>query len=150
MKLQFLDNKDFWAGMALVVTGGLAVLIARDYAFGTMVRMGPGFFPTVLGALLVLFGIRVLARGLRGAEKIEAGWSPRAMLVLPLSLALFGFLMDRAGLVPALAVLIVGSAAAGKDFKPVEVVLLAAFLIAFSVAVFVWSLGLPYPVLVWR
>src|SRR5262245_18072894 len=148
MKLQFLDNKDFWAGMALVVTGGLAVLIARDYAFGTMVRMGPGFFPTVLGALLVLFGIRVLARGLRGAEKIEAGWSPRAMLVLPLSLALFGFLMDRAGLVPALAVFGVGSAGAGKDFKLVEIVLLTAFMIVFSVVVFVWALGRPFTLLV--
>jgi Tripartite tricarboxylate transporter TctB family len=148
MKPEFLDNKDFWAGMALVVTGGLVVLIARDYAFGTMVRMGPGFFPTVLGALLVLFGFYVLAKGLRSAEKIEVGWSPRALLVLPLSLALFGFLVDRAGLVPALGALIVGSAAAGKDFKLVEIVLLTAFLIAFSVIVFVWALGRPFTLLV--
>jgi Tripartite tricarboxylate transporter TctB family len=131
-----------------VATGGLVVLIARDYAFGTMVRMGPGFFPTVLGALLVLFGIRVLAKGLRSAERIEAGWSPRAMLLLPLSLALFGFLVDRAGLVPALAVLIVGSAAAGKDFKLVEIILLTAFLIVFSVIVFVWALGRPFTLVV--
>jgi hypothetical protein len=148
MKLEFLDSKDFWAGVALVATGGLVVLIARDYAFGTMVRMGPGFFPTVLGALLVLFGIRVLAKGLRSAERIEAGWSPRAMLLLPLSLALFGFLVDRAGLVPALAVLIVGSAAAGKDFKLVEIILLTAFLIVFSVIVFVWALGRPFTLVV--
>lgn len=148
MKLEFLDSKDFWAGMVLVVTGGLAVLIAQDYAFGTVVRMGPGFFPTVLGALLVLFGICVLAKGLRSAEKVEAGWSPRAMLVLPLSLTLFGFLMDRAGLVPALGVLIVGSAAAGKDLRLVEIVLLTAFMIAFSVVVFVWALGRPFPLLV--
>lgn len=148
MKLEFLSNKDFWAGMVLVMTGGGVVLIARDYAFGTMVRMGPGFFPTVLGALLVLFGIYVLAKGLRSAEKIEAGWSPRAMLVLPLSLALFGFLVDRAGLVPALGVLIVGSAAAGKDFKLVEIVLLTAFLIVFSVIVFIWALGRPFTLLI--
>jgi hypothetical protein len=148
MKLEFLDNKDFWAGMVLVVTGSLAVLIARDYAFGTMVRMGPGFFPTVLGGLLVLFGIHLLAKGLRGADKIEAGWSLRAMIVLPLSLALFGVLIDRAGLVPALAVLIAGSAAGGKVFKPAEIVLLAAFLIVFSVTVFVWALGRPFTLLV--
>jgi Tripartite tricarboxylate transporter TctB family len=148
MKLNFLDNKDFWAGMVLVLTGCLVVLIARDYAFGTMVRMGPGFFPTVLGALLVLFGIFVLAKGVSSADKIEAGWSLRAMLVLPLSLALFGFLVDRAGLVPALGALIVGSAAAGKDFKLIEIVLLTAFLVVFSVIVFVWGLGRPFTLLV--
>ena len=96
----------------------------------------------------MLFGIHVLVKGLRSVEKIEAGWSLRAMIVLPLSLALFGFLMDRAGLVPALAALIVGSAAGGSEFKLVEVILLAVLLIAFSVAVFVWGLGLPYPLLV--
>lgn len=148
MKLEFLDNKDFWAGLVLIVTGALAVLVARDYPFGTMVRMGAGYFPTVLGGLLVLFGIHVLAKGLRSVNKIEAGWSLRAMIVLPLSLALFGFLMDRAGLVPALAALTVGSAAAGKEFKLVEIIPLTALLIAFSVAVFVWGLGLPYPLFV--
>jgi hypothetical protein len=166
MKLEFLDNKDFWAGIVLIMTGALAVLIARDYPFGTMVRMGPGYLPTVLGGLLVLFGLHLLVKGLRNegafasngdAEQVggegsdpsfEAGWSLRALIVLPLSLALFGFLMDRAGLVPALAVLIVGSAAAGKAFKLIEVVPLAILLIAFSVAVFVWGLGLPYPLLI--
>ena len=144
MKLEFFDNKDFWAGIILIMTGAAAVFIARDYPFGTVVRMGSGFFPTVLGALLVLFGIHVLVKGLRSAEKVEAGWSPRAMIVLPLSLVLFGLLIDRAGLVPALAALITGSAAAGKEFKLGEVVLLTAFLIAFCVAVFVWGLGRPY------
>lgn len=148
MKLEFLDNKDFWAGVVLISTGALAVLVARDYPFGTAVRMGAGYFPTILGAVLVLFGIHVLAKGLRSVEKIEAGWSLRAMIVLPLSLALFGFLMDRAGLVPALAALIVGAAAGGSEFKLVEVILLAVLLIAFSVAVFVWGLGLPYPLFV--
>jgi len=148
MRLAFLDSKDFWAGVVLIVTGALALLIARDYPFGTMVRMGPGYLPTALGALLVLFGLYLAVKGLRSDDRIEPGWSLRALVVLPLSLALFGFLMDRAGLVPALAVLIVGSAAAGREFRLVEVVLLATLLIAFSVAVFIWGLGLPYRLLV--
>jgi Tripartite tricarboxylate transporter TctB family len=148
MKLESLDRKDVWAGIVLIVSGAAAVFIARDYPFGTLLRMGPGFFPTVLGGLLVLFGIHVLAKGLRSAEKVEAGWSPRAMIVLPLSLVLFGVLIDRAGLIPALAALIAGSAAAGKQFKLGEVILLSAFLIAFSVAVFVWGLGRPYTLVV--
>jgi hypothetical protein len=148
MRLGFLGAKDFWAGIVLIGVGATAVLVSRDYPLGTMLRMGAGYFPTLLGGLLVLFGLHLLAKGLRSAERIEAGWSLRALIVLPLSLALFGFLMDRAGLVPALAALVLGSAAAGREFKPLEVVLLAAFLIAFSVAVFVWALGLPYRLLV--
>jgi Tripartite tricarboxylate transporter TctB family len=148
MKPEFLDRKDFWAGIVLIATGVLAVLVARNYPFGTLVRMGPGFFPTVLGALLILFGIHVLVKGLRGAEKVEAGWSLRALIVLPLSLVLFGALVDRAGLIPAMAALVAGSAAAGREFKLGEVALLTAFLIAFCAAVFVWGLGRPYPLLV--
>ena len=46
--------KDFWTGVIYVLFGGLAFWIARDYGFGTASRMGPGYFPTVLGVLLVL------------------------------------------------------------------------------------------------
>jgi hypothetical protein len=150
MRLEFLANKDFWAGVVLIAAGIPAVLIARDYPFGTMFRMGSGYFPTLLGSLLVLFGLYLLAKGVRGGERLAPGWSPRALIVLPLSLALFGFLMDRAGLLPALAALVVGSAAAGRESRPVEIMLLALSLVAFCVVVFVWALGLPYPLLVWR
>ena len=51
---------------------------------------------------------------------------------------------------PALAVLVLGSAAAGGEFKLVEIVALAIVLTGLSVAVFVWGLGLPYPLFAWR
>ena len=98
-----------------------------------------------LGAIIVAFGVYLLVKGLRSSEKIEGGVSVRALIILPIALALFGFLMDRAGFVPALAVLIFGSAAAGPQFRFVEVLLFTVFLTALSVAVFVWGLGLPYP-----
>ena len=80
MHPQFLANKDFWAGLLLIAVGTLAVAIAHDYPLGTARRMGPGYFPIVLGALLVLFGIYVLVKGLRGGGRIEAGWSLRALV----------------------------------------------------------------------
>ena len=147
MQLEFSRNKDFWAGVMLIVTGAAAVILARDYAFGTMLRMGPGYFPSVLGGVLVLFGLYLLAQGLRGGEMIEGNWSLRALIVLPLSLVMFGLLMDHAGFVPALMALIVGSAAAGSEFKLTEALLLAAGLTAFAVLLFVWGLGLPYPLI---
>jgi hypothetical protein len=147
MKLEFLENKDFWAGAMLIVAGAATMLIARHYSFGTTLRMGPGYFPTVLGGILVLFGLYLLLAGLRSSEKITGAWSLRAMIALPLAFVLFGVLMTYAGFVPALLVLIFGSALASPQFKLVEVVVLSVALTALSVVLFVWALGLPYPLI---
>ena len=148
MQLQFLNNRDFWAGTMLIVTGLAAMVVAQNYAFGTALRMGPGYFPSVLGGILVLFGLYLLAQGLRSDDPIEGGWSLRALVVLPLSLVLFGLLMDYAGFVPALIVLVVGSSAASSEFRLLEALALAAGLTVFAVALFIYGLGLPYPLLV--
>jgi hypothetical protein len=139
------DSKDFWSGIMLIAIGAGALVIGRDYPFGTALRMGAGFFPLVLGAALVLFGVFFAIRGLRSHDRIEGNWSLRALVVLPIAFVVFGLLMQHTGFVPALFALIVGSAAAGTEFRLVEVLLLAAFLTAICVAVFIWALGLPYP-----
>lgn len=148
MQFEIRKNRDFWCGVMLIVVGGVALFMAREYQMGTALRMGPGYFPVVLGALLILFGLYCIASGLRNKEKIEGNWSLRGLIVLPLSLVLFGLLMEYAGFVPALMVLIFGSALAGNEFKLVEVLLLSIGLTAFSVVLFIWGLGLPYPLLV--
>lgn len=140
-------RKDFWAGMMLIVIGAVVLFIARDYKFGSALSMGPGFFPTILGGILIPFGILITVKGLRKSEKIQGNWSLRALILLSLSLVLFGLLMQYIGFIPALAVLILGSAAAGNEFKLVEVLLLTVILIALSVALFVRGLGLPYPLI---
>src|SRR5688572_8068448 len=117
MQLEFRNNRDFWAGAMLIGTGVLALAMARNYAMGTTLRMGPGYFPALLGGLLIIFGLYLVVVGLRRNEKIEGNWSLRPLIVIPLSLVLFGILMDRAGFIPALMVLIFGSAAAGTEFK---------------------------------
>ena len=145
MNPSLLNNKDVWAGLLLIAIGAAALFLARNYAFGTALRMGPGFFPIVLSAVLILFGLYILAMGLRSGAVIEGSWSLRALVILPLSLVLFGVLMERAGFVPAMLVLIFGSATASTEFRVVEALLFSVGLTALSVAVFVWALGLPYP-----
>jgi hypothetical protein len=142
------DSKDFWSGVMLIAIGAVAVFIARDYPFGTALRMGAGFFPVVLGAALVLFGLYFVTRGLRASGKIEGNWSLRALIVLPLAFVAFGVLMEHAGFVPAMLALIVGSAAAGTEFRVGEVLALSVLLTVMCVALFIWALGLPYPLIV--
>jgi hypothetical protein len=147
MRIELRHNKDFWAGVMLIAIGAASIFIARGYPFGSTMRMGPGYFPSILGGILVLFGIYVMTIGLRTKEKITVHCSLRALIVLPFSLAAFGVLMPHAGFIPALAVLIFGSASAGREFQFVEVLLLTVILTMLSVAVFIWGLGLPYPLI---
>jgi len=144
MKVELRNNRDFWAGVMLIGLGAGAIFLARDYPFGSTMRMGPGYFPTILGGILVLFGIYVLIMGLRTEEKITVRCSLRALVVLPLSVVAFGLLMNGAGFIPALAVLVFGAASAGREFKFIEVLLLTGVLTVLSVAIFIWGLGLPY------
>jgi putative exporter of polyketide antibiotics len=147
MKLNLRNNKDFWAGVMLIVIGAVAVYIARGYRFGSALKMGPGFFPTVLGWILILFGVAIMATGLVSKEKIKESLSVRALILLPAALLLFGILMKFAGFVPALAALVFCSAAAGKEFKLLEVLLLTIGLTSLSMALFIWGIGLPYPLI---
>jgi len=147
MKPSILDNKDFWAGLFLIAVGAAALILGRNYAFGTALRMGPGYFPTVLGWLMIVFGLYILATGLRSGEKLEGAWPLRALVMLPLALVLFGLLIDHAGFVPAMLVLIIGSSLAGSEFRPIEMILFAVFMTVLCTILFVWALGLPYELL---
>ncbi len=147
MKIELRKNKDFWAGMMLIGIGAAAMFIAREYRFGSALRMGPGFFPVFLGGILIVFGVCIMAVGLKSGERIQGRVSLRGLILLPVSLILFGILMEVAGFIPALAALVFVAAAAGREFKFIEVLLLTAFLTLASVALFIWGLGLPYPLL---
>lgn len=140
--------KDFWTGVAYFGIGAIAFWIARDYAFGSASRMGAGYFPTVLSGLLMFFGVLALFRGVTkpGAPFGVFAWKPA--LIVCASTVAFGLLLNRAGLIIALIVLIVGSASASSKFRfDTRAALAAVGLIAFCVLVFIKGLGLPMPLL---
>ena len=152
MKVKLRNNSDFWAGVMLLGIGAVAMFISRDYQFSSALRspqgfMGPGFFPTILGGILIAFGICIIVVGLKRGEKIQGSLSFRALVMLPLSLVLFGILMAVAGFVPALVALVFLSAASGKEFRFGEVLVMTALLTGGAAALFIWGLGLPYPLI---
>jgi putative tricarboxylic transport membrane protein len=141
------NPKDFWAGAIYLGMGVATVVIARDYPMGTAIKMGPAYFPTILGALLSLFGLAALLRSFRinGAAVGPFAW--KGLLFITAAVLLFGVLARGAGLIPALVVLVVVSAYASAQFHWGAALALAAGLTAFCSLVFVKVLGIPLPLL---
>ena len=137
-------NQDVLAGVLFLVIGLGAVAGARDYEMGTAMRMGPAYFPTVLGWILYGFGAFLLLRGIArgGAAAVTWGWRPLAFVTL--SIVLFGFAITRFGLIPALVGMFLVCAAAGREYRFGEVLVLTTVMSAFAVGVFVYALKLPF------
>ena len=148
MKVPLFDNKNFLSGLFFIGVGALGIFMAQDYPMGSALRMGPGYFPIVLSSVLILMGIYCLIQGLLKPEKLPGNWSVRALLILPIATIVFGLLMEHAGFIPALIALVFISAYAGPEFKFLEVLIMAVGLTIGSWALFIWGLGLPYPLFV--
>jgi hypothetical protein len=144
--MRIKNPTDFWTGLLFGGFGLFACLYAAThYKLGNAVRMGPAYFPAWVGGLVALLGLVLLVRSLQ----LQGPPLPRLRLrptlfVLGASVA-FGYLLKPLGLVLATVLLVVISAAGGHEFRWREAVLLAAGLAAFAVGVFVFGLGLPFP-----
>lgn len=139
--------KDFWIGAIFIVLGLGAVFTRGDLDMGTGGRMGPAFFPVVLGILLALIGAAGVLRSFfrQGTALEKLHLKPLALVTL--AVVLFGILMRGAGMVPAAAVLVLVSALAHPKFRWQEAGLLAVGLAGFAYLLFIKLLGLPIPAL---
>src|SRR5262245_50663580 len=143
--MRIRSPKDFWAGLIFVAIGTGFVLLAQQYRLGDMHRMGPGLFPALVGSLLGLLGVVIAARAfvLDGEDVPRLYAFPLGVSLL--AIVLFGIALQWLGLIAAVAVLVIVGGYAARDARPMENVALAGVMVAFSVAVFVWLLGLPLP-----
>lgn len=142
------NPKDFWTGLVYACVGIVAFLIAKNYAFGSAGRMGPGYFPTVVSLLLVAVGFVTFARAFRVSGERIGGLAWKPMVLILGSILSFGLLIERAGLVIAAVVLLLMSAAASREFRFEWTAALGLMaLVAFCAVVFVTGLGVPMPLL---
>jgi putative tricarboxylic transport membrane protein len=122
-----------------------AVYAGMHHELGTAVRMGPGYFPAVLGGVLLVLGGVVLIRSLAfDGPSIEA-MRLRPVAAIIASCVGFAYMLASLGLVVTTLLLVVVSSLGGREFRGREVAALAGALVLFSVAVFVKGLELPYP-----
>ena len=139
-------SQDAALGLFFAVIGIAAGAVAFTYPIGTPSRMGPGFFPVIIAALLTLTGVATLIRARRvGSLPIEAvTWRPVA--VVPVMVVLFGLLIERLGLPLSVFVLVVGTAAASVRFEiDWKAAAGAAAFSAVCALLFARVLGLPIP-----
>ncbi len=143
--MKIKSPKDFWAGLMFVAFGLFFLVVARNYQMGSAVRMGPAYFPTVLGGLMAVLGGIVLLQSLYfdGPKVPKLSFKP--IFFISLALILFGYLLKPIGFVLAVAVLVFVSAFGGHEFRAKEVAMLAVVLVVFSVLAFVKGLTLPFP-----
>jgi hypothetical protein len=138
--------KDFYAGLLFIAFGVAAIAIGSNYALGTAARMGPGYFPRILGILLVVLGTVLLLRAVRvqGAPVPRFKWRPT--LVVLGSVVVFGYIVEHAGLFISTVLLIVGASAASHEFRWKEALVSGVFFAVLAIAVFVLGLKLQLPV----
>jgi hypothetical protein len=121
----------------------VALLASRGYSLGTAGKMGPGYFPLLLGAVLLGLGFILIGRSLMIDGEPMARLHVLPIAIIAFAVALFGVMIEPLGLVVTLAVLTMVTAWAGTDFRFGETAVLTIALIAFSIGVFVYLLGLP-------
>ncbi|WP_100500025.1 tripartite tricarboxylate transporter TctB family protein [Geodermatophilus chilensis] len=138
-------RKDLLAGAIFVGFGLAFALTSSTYEIGSALDMGPGYFPLVLGGVLVLLGIVIAVKGAAG-ESEDLGPVPwKAVALLVGGLLFFGFTVRGLGLVPTLLVTVFLSAMAGRRARVIPALVIAASLTALSVLIFVVALQLRLP-----
>jgi len=144
------DRKDFNAGVMYIVIGGFFAGFATNYPMGTAVRMGPAYFPTILGVLLGLLGVILVVRSFAPHNEeppSRTHWRP--LLCIIGAACLFAVLIGTAGMVIASAVMMLVGAFGGWDFRWKEQLTGMVVMPAVCVGIFYYGLGLPFKLFPW-
>jgi hypothetical protein len=138
--------RDFWSGLLFIAIALAFIAVATRYRFGTPERMGPAFFPIMIGLVQIGLGAILVGRAfvLDGPPIPRMHLPPLAITVI--AVVLFGAALRYLGLAAAIVVLVIVGAYADRSSKLAESAALAVALVFFSVAMFVWILGLPLQV----
>lgn len=130
------DLRDLVSGLVLLVFGlFVAVYASSHYDMGRLARMGPGFFPTVLGWILVALGAATALLSLRSRARAQPAPTLRLrpLVAVLAAVLVFALLVNRLGLMPATIALVFVAAAAERGYRWKRTALLAV-----SLAVMAW------------
>jgi hypothetical protein len=148
-------KRDFYAGGLMILIGLGIALKGATYRLGTLMHMGPGFFPTSLGVLLVLIGIAIAAVGMAPSESEEdqsilpehpQWWAWFCILMSPVLFIVFGRYF---GMIPGTFACVFIAALGDRNKTWRSVLILSTVVTAFGVILFSYFLQVPMPILTW-
>jgi Tripartite tricarboxylate transporter TctB family len=151
------SQKDFFSGLMFTVVGAAFAYGATNYNIGSGGRMGPGYFPLLLGVILALMGAVIMFKALvvetSTGDKIGK-WAWKPLFFIIAANLLFGILLGglpslgipAMGLIAAIFGITIVASLAGDEFRLKEVLILAVVLSIGSYLAFVVLLKLQFPV----
>ncbi len=151
------SQKDFFSGVMFMAVGIAFAWGATNYKIGDGARMGPGYFPLMLGVLLAVLGAVITFKALVvetvDGDKIGS-WAWKPLFFIILANLMFGLMLGGLpsikfpafGLIAAIYALTFIAANAGEEFKFKEVLVLATVLAIMSYLAFIVLLKLQFPV----
>jgi len=147
------NHRDLWSGILFMAFGVAFVFFAREYTMGTAAKMGPAYFPTVLGGLLTVLGAVISIRGLGRTEQggepevrvDPTGW--REVFLILLAVIAFAATLPSMGIIVSIVILIWLASPASHEFKVKDTLIATLVLLTLSYLVFVRGLELQFPFL---
>ncbi|MEY4733122.1 MAG: hypothetical protein RLZZ464_1188 [Pseudomonadota bacterium] len=155
--MKIKSQKDFFSGLMFTVVGASFAYGATSYNIGTGGRMGPGYFPLLLGVILAILGSAIMFKALvvetQDGEKIGK-WAWKPLFFIIAANLLFGVLLGglpslgipAMGLIAAIFGVTIVASLAGDSFKLKEVLILSVVLSIGSYLAFIMLLKLQFPV----
>ena len=149
--MQIKSKKDFCAGLMFVGIGLVFAIGAFNYPMGSAMRMGPAYFPSVLGWLLVILGGIVFFDSFFITDALPRPMKYRGLAWILGSIMAFGAIVEplHGGLVLACLALMIMSAYGGHEFHWKEAIINGVFMTAICVGTFYYALGLPFRLWPW-
>jgi Tripartite tricarboxylate transporter TctB family len=153
------SQKDFFSGVLFTAVGVAFAWGATNYSVGTGARMGPGYFPLILGICMAILGGIITFKALvvepaDGAGDKIGTWAWKPLFFIIAANLIFGLLLGGLpsikfpafGLIAAIFALTFVASLAGDEFNFKEVTILAVVLSIMSYAAFILLLKLQFPV----
>jgi hypothetical protein len=147
--MRIRNYRDFWSGVLFIATGVLFMVLSRQYNLGTAAKMGPGYFPTILGGLMAALGVLIMlpAFSSKGPEVRVDKMDLRSIVLILVAVAVYAATLPKLGFIVSLFLLIMISSFASHEFKLTTSLISAVVLLVFSWLVFVKGLELQFPFL---
>lgn len=146
--MQVRNKQNFWSGVMFIIIGLAFAWKSTEYSMGTAARMGPGYFPYWLGILMAILGALILLGSLskKAAATEVAKFDFKIMAIITASVLVFAFILQPAGLIISMLVLVIISAMASHEFTWKVTIANAIFLAILCYLAFIVGLKLVFPI----